>query len=625
MKKDTIPLYQGKPILDCKPEQAFRVDSEEIIYSIQQQFSQKELALRELGQNSQDADATAIQVNYRYQDKRMILEFLDDGCGMSKNVIIKNYLRLFDSSKENQKDKVGMWSLGRLSLLCYDPERIEVFTLPPHGPGYKVVIAKDLSGELYELDRETAKAAVKGEHGTLVRMEVSVDSEEGFAAEVEKANQCIEKELSWIRPTITIVTAEIKEGNLAYNTRKVNRTMTVPGRYSTEFVVRMASGTGEVRCAIGLQSKEDTGLAPITLCSGAIPIERPSGLPWTDGEDFALRGMHLILDSYDFETNIGRNVVYRKTAFMRELLDKLFLKVVVERFVKTMAKLCTQPAFRPYEYEDSLRLLLSDVCIRSTEHEFEIPEEVLEAPFLQSYVSFRPYCLGDLDRSNGPIYFTGEKPTILSMKERDSDDPGIICVCIADLPWEFRKFLENRYAGRLKEKKEIAVVVDQDKPEFLELSRRINKRLGRLRVWADAFSDRFDSDSNVFQIPNEIRVGRFIRYDGREETRAPTLFYKSPDRIYLNHNNPHIQNLMELLLQKDNAYEDLAAHLLMREVLFDPGLTFSIAQREQLLTRDLERRFHVRGFPGIETGDSKIDSMMEYLLSNPFNEEILEI
>ena len=263
MENNMIPCFEGKPILSEKPQQAFRVAAEEIIYSIKQQFTEKELALREMGQNSQDAEASTIEVDYSFEDPHAIIEFKDDGCGMDRHIMIDKFLCIFDSPKEGQKEKVGNWALGRLSLLCYEPEKIEVITLSAGDSGFRLVIEKDLSGALYELDPDTARKAISNDHGTLVRMIIPVDSEQSFVGLVEKANQCMEKELAWIKPVVRVATVKMTDqGAMEYGQKKINRPMTVPGRYSTEWAIQMASGTGRVHCAIGLQSSENSGLAP---------------------------------------------------------------------------------------------------------------------------------------------------------------------------------------------------------------------------------------------------------------------------------------------------------------------------------------------------------------------------
>lgn len=621
----TIPMYKGEPILDHTPRKAFSVCTEDLIFSIKQQFTQKELALRELGQNSQDAEAANIRVDYKYEDGIMTLEFKDDGCGMDKEVIINNFLRLFDSSKEGMANKVGKWALGRLSLLCYNPETIEVFTLPVGKPGYKVVIEKDLSGRLYKISRKEMESFIGGPHGTLIRMRVQVRAAEEFVNEVAKANKCIEKELRWIQPALTVTTVRLENNELKYDSQRINRLFAVPGRFSAKLTVKLASGLGEVQCAIGLQSKETSELAPITLCSGQIPIERPSGLPWTGDEEFFFKGMHIILDSFAFQTNIGRNVIYRHTQMIKELLPKLFESVIIKRFVAAMARLYADPTFGFREYEEALRLLMSDVCIKADTFDFEIPAEVLEAPFIQSYVSYRPYTLRQLDEANGPIYHTSERASTLSIRDLEGRSDGFICIGLSDLPWEFRKFLENRYEDRLKEKESSILVANEESPELAAISMRLLERLGnRSLSLARFFRGARPGRGNGRPFGLELSLGKFLKFDGSSETFVPTMYSKDQATVFLNYSNPHISNLITLILEQDSVYADVAAHFLMREIFFNAGLKLSISQREQLLTGDLTKRFNpLAGTFGVS--DETIDETLAEFIHMMLDEVSLEL
>jgi hypothetical protein len=586
-----MPCHLGEPILDTQPRQAFRVSAEGIITSIRQQFTSKELALRELGQNAQDAQATRVLVNYRLQEGCLILDFLDDGCGMSQEVIHNNYLRLFSSSKDGVAKKVGKWSLGRLTLLCYEPERIEVFTRCANASAYRVVIEKDLSGRLYEIDDSTAEQLIGAAHGTLVRMTRKVEGPQAFADLVSLANQSMEKELCWIAPELTVTTVEFKDGELKFGSRRLNKPKLVPGRFSSRMTVRLSNTHAEVDCAIGLQTSESSALAPITLCCGGIPIERPSGLPWTGsgGEqtDFGLRGLHIVLDSFDFQTNIGRNVVYRDTPVMEELLPKLFHKLILERFVVPLARMLVQDHARYMDYHEAIVQLLADVCIRSSLNDYAIPKEVLAAPFIGSFVSFRPYSLVEIDSSVGPVYFTHERATMLHLRELEGDGCGVICISLANLPWEFRKFLEQRYAERLLLKENNLLVEGETEPALADLAAAVTERLERGCTLAHRMTRRMEFDGMALR----PTVGRLVHFDGTPEMRLRTAWVKSPDRICLNHNNLHIQNLLRLLHADEHGHAELAAHFLMRELLFEPGLKVSMHIREQMLASDLGQRF----------------------------------
>jgi len=194
----------GKTILDVTPRDAFEVDTDEIIFAIKAQFDRRELAFRELGQNSQDAKATKIRLDHRYENGEMISSFLDDGYGMTEEVVRRHYFRLFDSSKENDPNAVGYFSAGRISMLCYSPRQIEILTLAQGHPGLFLVINQNLSAEFYEMPAEDASAILDSPHGTRVTLYVPMADEKAFIDEVGRINACVEENLCWIRPEVTL-------------------------------------------------------------------------------------------------------------------------------------------------------------------------------------------------------------------------------------------------------------------------------------------------------------------------------------------------------------------------------------------------------------------------------------
>lgn len=87
-------------------------------------------------------------------------------------------------------------------------------------------------------------------------------------------------------------------------------------------------------------------------------------------------------------------------------------------------------------------------------------------------------------------------------------------------------------------------------------------------------------------------MARFLRFEGGTDSSRPTFFRKHPATVFLNQDNPHITNLIDLVFRDNGRHENLAAHFLAREIFFDPELKYSISQREQLLSHDLTQRFH---------------------------------
>jgi hypothetical protein len=73
-----------------------------------------------------------------------------------------------------------------------------------------------------------------------------------------------------------------------------------------------------------------------------------------------------------------------------------------------------------------------------------------------------------------------------------------------------------------------------------------------------------------------------------------------------------------MMFSVDQTYADLAAHFLVREILFTEGLEISIIAREQMLIADLMRRFPSLNEP------SKHRSLMD-LIAAFFSEKSIEI
>jgi hypothetical protein len=597
-----IPSYQGQPILDDTPRQAFRINPEEIIDSIKQQFKHRSLCFRELGQNSVDSGCSVIDADFRFDEEHGSMQaiFRDDGCGMTLETIKRHYLCLFDSSKEDIINAIGEFSLGRLSMFCYDPALLELITLPPQGPGYAVIIESNLSGAVYEISRREAVSLLDGQHGTLICMTVPLSDRSAFVSEMKVINDTIRNELCWINPVMHQTTVVLGENDhLEYGRERVNTLFTVPGEYTlqdregkTYFTIKLASGLGEADFSVGLANPETKKLSPVTLSIGKIPVERFDELPWTGGTPFGFRETHILLDSFFFKTNIGRNRIRLDTPFVRELLPKIFNHLILDGFIRSTAILLKKRPVETYHFRKPFQILMADVLIQSDRHGFAVPDDVLTAPFIQSYMSNKLYSISHLDQWKKPFYFTWERPSIKTMHHLlTADEPDFICVCLADLPLDFQKYLENRYKNRLKKKETRILVKNANTPESLEMAARVEKKIGLKKFWPEFYQ----SLRNIHGLPCRLslRIGRFFSYADVEEKATPTCFQKDPSPvIYLNSNNPHIQNLLELLVNHGE-YEPFAAHFIMREIFCDEALACTATHREQMLTRDLIYRFNL--------------------------------
>ena len=82
--------------------------------------------LRELVQNSRDAQASCIEIRAENDGEFEKLTCRDDGHGMDEEAFSSYFLRLYASSKEQDGGAVGFFGVGFWSVLLYGPERIQV-------------------------------------------------------------------------------------------------------------------------------------------------------------------------------------------------------------------------------------------------------------------------------------------------------------------------------------------------------------------------------------------------------------------------------------------------------------------------------------------------------------------
>ncbi len=605
MAHDFLPEIGGKTrnilraLVDDHPRPAFRVATHDIIESIRQQFPDRRLAFREKGQNSVDAGATRIRIDLRHEDGCMVAEFLDNGCGMTREVIEKNYLTLFDSSKEGRDDCIGYYSLGRISAFVYPLESLEMITLSEGCPGYRLLIKGDYSGKMFEVEAGETARLLDSEHGTLVRLRYPVGDVEAFVQEAQTIEESVKRELCWLSPEIKISTFKLNQKKIERKVEAINEPLSIPGRLAHTVEVKLASGLGSATVGMGVEGETtrisyhheemiQTGLDPITLCIGRIPVLRANELSWTGGRPFALQNLRIVIDSFQFKTNIGRNIVYLDTPFVQELLPKVFHHLILGRYIPALAK-----AFTSYPGHSgsgtALRKLLCDICVESTNHRYPIPPEVLDTPILPAFFRRKDYTLRELDATadTETIYYTFWKKDIDDRLDPEGEDESSsLCVSAYEISYDFLQWLKNRYGFRFQPKNADFVPREEDAARNQRMTLRLRELLAMPKSMGSLGGRLLAAEGSQFTAV--VSCGQLVRFDECPETRTPAHVFQSPSRVVLNLGNPHIRRLIGLL---EGPHRALAAHFLFREVLFATGQKLPVAHREQLLTADLSHRF----------------------------------
>ncbi len=134
--------------------------------------------LRGLVQNAIDAGTEQLDVRIEHDEPRgtMIVEVVDFGEGMTREIIDTRLTRLFSSAKEGDYTKIGRFGIGFVSVFATDPELVCVDT-GRAGEWWRVVFRRDRSFERIRLHSPV--------EGTTVRLYKPVAG----AAEVEQARQ----------------------------------------------------------------------------------------------------------------------------------------------------------------------------------------------------------------------------------------------------------------------------------------------------------------------------------------------------------------------------------------------------------------------------------------------------
>ncbi len=89
--------------------------------------------LRELSQNARDAGASRIDIQTRVEGHDLVVEFTDDGSGMTYAHARRYLFTLYASSKEGEIRSAGQYGVGFWSLLLFIPDQITIESMTADG------------------------------------------------------------------------------------------------------------------------------------------------------------------------------------------------------------------------------------------------------------------------------------------------------------------------------------------------------------------------------------------------------------------------------------------------------------------------------------------------------------
>lgn len=268
---------------------------------------------RENIQNSLDAGATKIEINYSYNKEKSTgkIRFKDNGTGMSYTTIHKELLTLFESKKEDNITKIGRFGIGFISNFAQKKlERVTVTTntgekehivhlLPPKN-GWKGTVIPN-KGEFIH------------QRGTSVTLDVSMNEEE-FQLLEKTVSAYVEKTCAYTPIPLFV------EG------KKINKPFDIPeAKYKIKF-----GGGSEIEGVIGLIEDNNTNdESYYKLFNRRLLVEEDNKPLFKD-----VKGLSILISSsylkYDLSRDYAdRDIEYEKIILkVKEEVDNLYLVMI---------------------------------------------------------------------------------------------------------------------------------------------------------------------------------------------------------------------------------------------------------------------------------------------------------
>src|SRR5690606_6959127 len=126
-------LGRGAPAIVAAMSEPAELRVSDALDKLIHQFSDPLSFYREVIQNALDAGSQEVEIRLSFEagdDERGVATiFVDDwGEGMTREIIEKRLTRLFSSSKDGDRTKIGKFGIGFVSIFATDPELICIDT-----------------------------------------------------------------------------------------------------------------------------------------------------------------------------------------------------------------------------------------------------------------------------------------------------------------------------------------------------------------------------------------------------------------------------------------------------------------------------------------------------------------
>ncbi|MCA9682020.1 MAG: ATP-binding protein [Myxococcales bacterium] len=124
------------------------------------QFSDSMAFFRELIQNALDAGSEEVEIDFAYEDGKLVIHVDDWGAGMNREIIDTRLTRLFSSSKDGDRTKIGKFGIGFVSVFAIDPDAVCIDT-SRDGEHWRIVFDDKRKFSLIRRDQPTEGTKIR--------------------------------------------------------------------------------------------------------------------------------------------------------------------------------------------------------------------------------------------------------------------------------------------------------------------------------------------------------------------------------------------------------------------------------------------------------------------------------
>jgi molecular chaperone HtpG len=521
--------------------------TQDALENLIEQFSDVYCFYRELIQNSLDAGTNRVDVDLEFkpplepgQDGVMIIHVDDYGEGMNRQIIDSQLTRLFSSSKENDRTKIGKFGIGFVSVFAIKPDAVNIDT-SRDGEDWRIIFNKDKTFQRFKRDYPV--------DGTKIKI-IKGCSEKFFNNFRERSLQTV---IFWCKHS---------EAEIYFNGEQVNK----PYDIDASVKLHLKENAGEIIVGYTMEKTPFFGFynQGLTLLEG-----NREYFPFVT---FKMKSKYL--EHTMTRDNVREDENYFKAmAFLESIVTK---KLPVKLF-ETLETELLENSNESSVYKDILWLAMLYIADHT-----RLPKECLERKVARNteggfvtvadFINLRKAECFYFDNSSNPVTRTLHKDKKVVIKTTTSSR------LYKELATLSRTYWKKALVIRASKAFFITKVIEQEKLEKVQLdlvksvdhiNRRMSHRSESLRFASFTYDGSCIKDKVYVmqEIPGQLSPIQSVDDRGKAVAGRFAVFARTRTLV-LNNDHPYIKGILKL----SEKNRDFASYLLAKLLYLDDGI-----------------------------------------------------